>query len=266
MAVAIAASAKPRMLIMNKSTFTGILIVMIGMLASSACDKGRSAPQAAGLLTPVTSGYNSASYLAQEKTLPRPNRNDGAVPREQDKLADEPSQYYDEPLDQQGTLGQQPPGPMPPVGGPNDDFFLDGGLPITTFAVPAAVCGNGELEPTEQCDDGNFDNQDGCNVLCRFNLCGNGLLEKFEECDDNNNLDGDGCSRDCIYEVCGNKRVETGEQCDDGNRVAGDGCSPCCLFERCGNGVLDPGEQCDDGNKSSGDGCSDCCMIEPATP
>lgn len=149
----------------------------------------------------------------------------------------------------------------------DDDHFGDEFLDIP-FVAPYPVCGNGNVEPAEQCDDANEDNQDGCNVLCMFPICGNGILEKFEECDDNDNEDNDGCTEDCIYEVCGNKRTEKdmGEECDDGNHDAGDGCSPCCLFEKCGNRVIDPGEECDDGAMMSGDGCSDCCEKETAQP
>jgi cysteine-rich repeat protein len=143
--------------------------------------------------------------------------------------------------------------------GIEDDF--DG--PLIGMPVPYSVCGNGIVEPAEQCDDGNDDNQDGCNVICLFPICGNGLVEEFEECD-NYGQDTTGCTKDCLYIRCGNKIVETanGEQCDDGNHKSGDGCSACCKFEKCGNDVIDPKEECDDGNNENGDGCSDCCKLE----
>ena len=34
-------------------------------------------------------------------------------------------------------------------------------------------CGNGVLEGTETCDDGNLDNGDGCDVNCTPTACGN---------------------------------------------------------------------------------------------
>lgn len=163
---------------------------------------------------------------------------------------------------------------VPPDAYGEDD--LEGFLPSARIlAVPFSVCGNGVAEPREQCDDGNFDNQDGCNVLCLFPICGNGLLEANEECDDNNNISGDGCTQDCIYERCGNGRIDklpfkddagsdVYEECDDGNHKAGDTCSPCCLFEMCGNSIIDPDEDCDDGNTTSGDGCSSWCKFETA--
>jgi len=39
---------------------------------------------------------------------------------------------------------------------------------ITPRDVPPDVCGNGVLEPGETCDDGNFQNHDGCDNLCQI--------------------------------------------------------------------------------------------------
>jgi len=66
--------------------------------------------------------------------------------------------------------------------------------------------------------------------------CGNGVVEPGEQCDDGNTTDGDGCSATCQTEttpaaVCGNGVVEAGEQCDDGNTTSGDGCSATCQTE-----------------------------------
>lgn len=50
----------------------------------------------------------------------------------------------------------------------------DGGVPnkctsqATTITKIAAVCGNGTLEPGEQCDDSNTNNGDGCSATCQF--------------------------------------------------------------------------------------------------
>ncbi|MFH1376205.1 MAG: NosD domain-containing protein [Candidatus Woesearchaeota archaeon] len=87
-------------------------------------------------------------------------------------------------------------------------------------------------------------------------VCGNGELEEGEECDDGNLINGDGCSADCMIEgegaVCGNGVLENGEECDDGNLINGDGCSDDCMIEGegavCGNGVLENGEECDCGS------------------
>jgi cysteine-rich repeat protein len=66
-------------------------------------------------------------------------------------------------------------------------------------------------------------------------VCGNGILEGSEECDDGNTTSGDGCSAFCTSEVappqCGDGHIDSGETCDDGNTVSGDGCSATCQTE-----------------------------------
>src|SRR5262245_8143256 len=137
-----------------------------------------------------------------------------------------------------------------------------------------STCGNGHLDPGEECDDGNIINGDRCSSQCKLEICGNGVIDTAigEVCDDGNTKSGDGCSSDCkSKETCGNGIVDEGEACDDGNMVNGDGCSgvsvtvngikspgPCKSTEACGNGVIDVqvGEVCDDGNTVSGDGCN----------
>jgi cysteine-rich repeat protein len=188
-------------------------------------------------------------------------------------------------------------------------------------------CGNGVINPGEQCEDGNMVETDSCincqaarcgdgyvhagfeqcdgmagtkppghneatcgaaggPAACRWQYCGNGFLEGSEQCDDGNNTSGDGCTASCVREFCGDGVDNNGtaeacdpgpvssatcdanctapscgdgfvntsftpaggtapEQCDDGGNVNGDGCSSLCRFERCGNGILDTGEQCD---------------------
>jgi cysteine-rich repeat protein len=95
--------------------------------------------------------------------------------------------------------------------------------------------------------------------------CGNGNLDPFEQCDDGNLLDGDSCSGACAATPCGNGVQEGAEQCDDGNIQSGDGCSRTCRLEVCGDNIVQPSnrEECDDGNLTSMDGCSSTCQIEP---
>jgi cysteine-rich repeat protein len=62
--------------------------------------------------------------------------------------------------------------------------------------------------------------------------CGNGVVEPGEECDDPEDVDQENCTDTCrLVPRCGNGIVEPGEQCDDGNNIAGDGCSPVCTWE-----------------------------------
>jgi pectate lyase len=63
--------------------------------------------------------------------------------------------------------------------------------------------------------------------------CGDGLLQPGEECDDRNHVDGDGCDADCSLTRCGNGIVTAGEACDDGNTDPGDGCGATCQVEGC---------------------------------
>ncbi|HEV7731630.1 MAG TPA: DUF4215 domain-containing protein [Candidatus Binatia bacterium] len=105
----------------------------------------------------------------------------------------------------------------------------------TTMGGPG-VCGNGIPEGTEQCDDGNDDNNDDCVAGCKDAVCGDGFFYSgVEGCDDHNITNGDGCSSTCVVEppVCGNNRIEAGETCDDGNTINGDACPSNCRIEFC---------------------------------
>ena len=124
------------------------------------------------------------------------------------------------------------------------------------------VCGNGIVEGSEVCDDGNTADGDGCNAACSSDeSCGNGVIDEgiSETCDDGNLLGGDGCSADCASdETCGNGVIDLakGETCDDNNLESGDGCSANCQSnESCGNSVTDSGtsppEECDAGPAGS---------------
>ncbi|MGM0596218.1 MAG: DUF4215 domain-containing protein [Myxococcota bacterium] len=130
------------------------------------------------------------------------------------------------------------------------------------------LCGNGIVDPGEECDDGNLINHDGCNEFCMIeSFCGNGIVEPGEECDDDNQKDGDGCDHNCMVETgCGNGILELGEECDDDNIDTGDGCDGECKMENaeavCGNSIWELGEGCDDGNTENGDGCSSNCERE----
>jgi len=91
---------------------------------------------------------------------------------------------------------------------------------------PGPTCGDGIAQgPTEQCDDGNVLDGDGCSSTCSIEVplpvvCGNGIAQgPTEQCDDGNVGDGDGCSATCTIEgplpsVCGDGLAVTPEQCD----------------------------------------------------
>jgi len=142
----------------------------------------------------------------------------------------------------------------------------DGGRPdIPTIEVGnPSLCGNGVLDPGEQCDDMNKTAGDGCSAICQVpsgwtctgagpgsctmaGVCGDGILGASEACDDKNMTSGDGCSADC-------RTVESGYEC----RVPGRKCVPSC-----GDSMIVGSEQCDDGNNMNEDGCSGTCQVEP---
>jgi cysteine-rich repeat protein len=69
-------------------------------------------------------------------------------------------------------------------------------------------CGDGILTPdTEECDNDGANDDDpavnGCSTTCTCNAetCGDGVLGCSEQCDDGNTADGDGCSALCTIEV-----------------------------------------------------------------
>ena len=126
-----------------------------------------------------------------------------------------------------------------------------------------AVCGDGLVVGSEQCDDGNTDPNDGCDSLCGeeqgyactnlpvlpsicVSTCGDGVRANNEQCDDNNLLPGDGCSPLCT--------IEPGFDCT--------GDTPSTCTTECGDGILAGTEQCDDDNTTAQDGCSATCMTE----
>jgi cysteine-rich repeat protein len=78
----------------------------------------------------------------------------------------------------------------------------DPSLPYTCGAdcrFFSPFCGNGTLDPGEQCDDGvgNADSPDRCHMNCSLPRCGDNMLDASEQCDDGNRRDGDGCDRYC---------------------------------------------------------------------
>jgi cysteine-rich repeat protein len=122
-------------------------------------------------------------------------------------------------------------------------------------------CGDGSVDPGEQCDLGSENSASGaCTSACTIAECGDGMVyEGFEECDDGNGSNTDDCVQDCKLASCGDGFLHTGvEICDDGNDDPADGCNSMCLLGACGDGILQDGEQCDDGNDVTGDECPAC--------
>ena len=183
--------------------------------------------------------------------------------------------------------------------------YKGGGLRILcrcNTLPPAAVCGDGNPEFDEPCDDGNTLGGDGCSATCTVepgwscsgwpstcsSICGDGITTGTEECDDGNGFNNDGCTPACTLEtgyectgpscnpICGDSLIVGSETCDDGNSQDNDGCSSSCQIEQgytcqgntslcapvCGDGLVTIDEQCDDNNTLAGDGCSAMCAVE----
>jgi cysteine-rich repeat protein len=107
-----------------------------------------------------------------------------------------------------------------------------------TYGQPAS-CGDGEVDPLEECDDGNDVATDECTDTCRSAVCGDGITwEGVEECDDANPFANDFCDA-CRLPVCGDGIEAGDEECDDGNQIPDDGCTECIIDSvPCGAGGL----------------------------
>ena len=103
-----------------------------------------------------------------------------------------------------------------------------------------ARCGDGLIQQgVEQCD-GSEDCTDNCILM----TCGNGAVEGTEACDDGNDVLTDAC-QNCLVARCGDGVMRTDlssnesgyEACDDGNEEPGDECSVECLIDDHGNSL-----------------------------
>jgi len=160
--------------------------------------------------------------------------------------------------------------PVPPPDGVVDldpeadlDSEMDSG-DIIIEEPGEAECGNGILEPGEQCDDGNFVDGDGCQGDCSFSCRGDG------DCVDGNPCNGD---ETCNMETHGcelGTSLEDGTVCDEDPRsiCLGGACGP----SSCGDGYVDTGggEECESGADvecitlcdTAGEGiCADDCSL-----
>jgi cysteine-rich repeat protein len=130
-------------------------------------------------------------------------------------------------------LGQDPQlGPLADNGGPTPTQAI----PDTSAAVNAgnpAVPGSGAVDACEGSDQRGIDRPSGlrCDIGA-FELarCGNGDVDPEEECDDGSNVDGDGCDSNCTVTRCGNGVTTEGEECDDANTLDGDCCTSTCTL------------------------------------
>lgn len=148
-------------------------------------------------------------------------------------------------------------------GGPTVDGTASGSTGGTTLAdVQPAICGDGAVEGSEECDEGPSNGAEGssCRASCVRHACGDGIVAPgLEECDLGAfNGEGSACTATCAVEVCGDESVGPMESCDDGP-VGSATCTGECRFVGCGDGVVSAPEECDDGNTVETDACTSLC-------
>ena len=150
----------------------------------------------------------------------------------------------------------------------------------------ANVCGNGQVDVGESCDDGATVAGDGCSPGCKrengqtctsdaqcqsgvcdllgsntcepANTCGNGKREGSEICDDGNTNNGDACSSMC--KLSNNQPCTLDSQCQSGvcDTI---GQNRCEAANVCGNGKVEGTEACDDGDTVGGVNCTEICLV-----
>jgi cysteine-rich repeat protein len=136
-----------------------------------------------------------------------------------------------------------------------------------TAGCKTAICGDMLVQGgVEECDDGNMDDLDACVAGCKNASCGDGFIGPGEACDDGNMVDDDACSNMCAAGSCGDGKVQMGEECDDGNDVDTDACLGTCLNAKCGDMIVQAmTDECDDGNMSNLDMCTNMCKLPTCT-
>jgi cysteine-rich repeat protein len=124
------------------------------------------------------------------------------------------------------------------------------------------LCGNGTVDPGEDCDDANTKNGDGCNNNCHWSCTDTNA----DLCTNGSYCDGpERCSADhkCLPSA-GN--LPDGTICGQSQKCLSGACREAPAD--CGDGLIEKGEECEDGNKVNGDGCDSCrftCLSTDAT-
>ncbi|HRI06461.1 MAG TPA: hypothetical protein PKW35_01525 [Nannocystaceae bacterium] len=99
-----------------------------------------------------------------------------------------------------GTTGGEPTGDPTSTSSTGDVTGSTGDMTgDDTTGEPAPICGDGNPDAGEECDNGagNGDDQ-ACTAGCMINVCGDGKQGPAEGCDDGNLEGGDGCSAACV--------------------------------------------------------------------
>ena len=112
-------------------------------------------------------------------------------------------------------------------------------------------CGDGFVDVGEECDDGNFVNNDACSNSCKIGFCGDDIIQE---------LIGEVCDGDIL--TCTTIDGYVGIQnCIDVGDLACEGYNKCITTERCGDRIINGNEDCDDGNNVENDLCNNECKL-----
>jgi hypothetical protein len=137
----------------------------------------------------------------------------------------------------------------------------DDSLPHCQACKIVPICGDNIIDAPETCEPPNTAT---CGPTCMLASCGDGHVDPGEQCDNganNSNTAPNACRTNCKTASCGDGVVDTGEQCDPPN---GTTCSATCQNVMtgpiCGNGIVETGEQCDPPNGTT---CSATCQNIP---
>ena len=76
--------------------------------------------------------------------------------------------------------------------------LLMGAATTSEAPAPVPVCGDGDVQGDEECDDGNTRNNDGCDATCHVEkyTCGDGSVAPDDTCDGVND-DDERCHPGC---------------------------------------------------------------------
>jgi hypothetical protein len=105
------------------------------------------------------------------------------------------------------------------------------------------LCGNGQMDPGEECDDGPLNSDtvpDACRTGCRRSYCGDGVTDSMEECDGGPNCDSQ--CRDIVADQDGDTISDLHEQSDAAVDTDGDGIPDYLDTDSDGDGLSDAEE------------------------